>query len=204
MSEAEAKPAVASPKPKGRKPAAGGAKKSKKPATHPKYTEMVMKSVEALKERGGSSRQAIHKYIMAHFDVGKDAKVVNTHLKLALKRAVQSGLLKHSKGTGASGSFRLADKATAPKKAGGAKGGPKKAAAGGAAKPKKAAKPKAAKSPAKKAAAKPKAAKSPAKKAAAAKPKVAKKPKSPKKVKSPKKPKVVKKAAPKKAAAAKK
>ncbi|KAH6943282.1 hypothetical protein HPB50_018411 [Hyalomma asiaticum] len=201
MSEAEAKPAVASPKPKGRKPAAGGAKKAKKPANHPKYTDMVKKSVEALKERGGSSRQAIHKYIMAHFDVGKDAKVVNTHLKLALKRAVQSGLLKHSKGTGASGSFRLADKATAPKKAAGAKRGPKKAAAGGAAKPKKAAKPKAAKSPAKKAA-KPKAAKP--KKAAAAKPKAAKKPKSPKKTKSPKKPKVAKKAAPKKAAAAKK
>ncbi|KAH7943173.1 histone H1-delta [Rhipicephalus sanguineus] len=199
MSEAEAKPAVATPKAKGRKPSAGGAKKAKKPVNHPKYTEMVKKSIEALKERGGSSRQAIHKYIMSHFDVGKDTKVVNTHLKLALKRAVQSGLLKRSKGTGASGSFRLAEKATAPKKAAGAKRGPKKAA-GGAAKPKKAAKPKAAKSPAKKAA-KPKVAKP--KKAAAAKPKVAKKPKSPKKAKSPKKPKVAKKAAPKKAAAKK-
>ncbi|KAL1468011.1 hypothetical protein MTO96_041767 [Rhipicephalus appendiculatus] len=174
MSEAEAKPAVATPKAKGRK-SAGGAKKAKKPVNHPKYTEMVKKSIEALKERGGSSRQAIHKYIMSHFDVGKDTKVVNTHLKLALKRAVQSGLLKRSKGTGASGSFRLAEKATAPKKAAGAKRGPKKAA-GGAAKPKKAAKPKTAKSPAKKAA-KPKVAKP--KKAAAAKPKVAKKPKSP-------------------------
>lgn len=201
MSEAEAKPAAATPKAKGRKSAAGGAKKAKKPASHPKYTEMVKKSIEALKERGGSSRQAIHKYIMSHFDVGKDTKVVNTHLKLALKRAVQSGLLKRSKGTGASGSFRLAEKATAgPKKATGAKRGPKKAAAGGAAKPKKVAKPKAAKSPAKKAA-KPKAAKP--KKAAAAKPKVAKKPKTPKKAKSPKKPKVAKKAAPKKAAAKK-
>ncbi|XP_065304289.1 histone H1-delta-like [Dermacentor albipictus] len=200
MSEAEAKPAAATPKAKGRKSAAGGAKKAKKPVSHPKYTEMVKKSIEALKERGGSSRQAIHKYIMSHFDVGKDTKVVNTHLKLALKRAVQSGLLKRSKGTGASGSFRLAEKATAgPKKATGAKRGPKKAA-GGAAKPKKVAKPKAAKSPAKKAA-KPKAAKP--KKAAAAKPKVAKKPKSPKKAKSPKKPKVAKKAAPKKAAAKK-
>ncbi|KAL3198736.1 hypothetical protein MRX96_044301 [Rhipicephalus microplus] len=188
MSDAEAKPAVAAtPKAKGRK-SAGGPKKAKKPANHPKYTEMVKKSVEALKERGGSSRQAIHKYIMSHFDVGKDSKVVNTHLKLALKRAVQTGLLKHSKGTGAAGSFRLAEKR-----------GPKKAA-GGAAKPKKAAKPKTAKSPAKKAA-KPKAAKP--KKAAAAKPKVAKKPKSPKKAKSPKKPKVAKKATPKKAAAKK-
>uniref|UniRef100_A0A023FX69 Putative histone 1 n=1 Tax=Amblyomma parvum TaxID=251391 RepID=A0A023FX69_AMBPA len=200
MSDAEVKPAAAAtPKAKGRKPAAGGAKKAKKPASHPKYTEMVKKSIEALKERGGSSRQAIHKYIMGHYDVGKDSKVVNTHLKLALKRAVQTGLLKRSKGTGASGSFRLADKAAAGPKKSPAKRGPKKT---GAPKPKKVAKPKAAKSPAKKAS-KPKAAKAAKPKTAAAKPKVAKKPKAPKKAKSPKKPKVAKKATPKKAAAKK-
>ncbi|XP_077497287.1 LOW QUALITY PROTEIN: histone H1-delta-like [Amblyomma americanum] len=186
MSDAEIKPAVpATPKAKGRKSTAGG---PKKPASHPKYTEMVKKSIEALKERGGSSRQAIHKYIMSHYDVSKDSKVANTHLKLTLKRvtmrdarAVQSGLLKRSKGTGASGSFCLADKAAAGPKKSPVKHGPKKA---GAAKPKKVAKPKPAKS-------------------AAAKPKVAKKPKSPKKAKSPKKPKVAKKATPKKAAAKK-
>nr|DAA34584.1 TPA_exp: histone 1 [Amblyomma variegatum] len=199
MSDAEVKPAAApTPKPKGRKSTAGGVKKAKKPANHPKYTEMVKKSIEALKERGGSSRQAIHKYIMSHFDVGKDTKVVNTHLKLALKRAVQAGVLKRSKGTGASGSFRLADKAAAGPKKSPVKRGPKKA---GVPKPKKVAKPKAAKSPKK--AAKPKAPKAAKPKTAAAKPKVAKKPKSPKKVKSPKKPKVAKKATPKKAAAKK-
>jgi hypothetical protein len=31
------------------------------------------KAIAALKERGGSSRQAILKYIMANFNVGKDA-----------------------------------------------------------------------------------------------------------------------------------
>lgn len=199
MSEAEVSKPAAPPKSKpGRKPGTG-AKKAKKPVNHPKYTDMVKKSIEALKERGGSSRQAIHKYILAHFDVGKDTKVVNTHLKLALKRAVTSGLLKRSKGTGASGSFRLADKVPA----GGAvkKATKRVAKKPSAAKPKKAsAKPKvAAKSPVKKAAAKPKAAKAAVKKAATPKPKVAKKPKAPKKVKSPKKPKA-KKAAPKKAA----
>jgi hypothetical protein len=37
---------------------------------------MVGKAISALKERGGSSRQAILKYIMANFNVGKDAKSV--------------------------------------------------------------------------------------------------------------------------------
>jgi histone H1/5 len=50
------------------------AAKPKKPAAHPKYSEMVGKAIAALKERGGSSRQAILKYIMANFNVGKDAK----------------------------------------------------------------------------------------------------------------------------------
>uniref|UniRef100_A0A131YA96 Putative histone h1 n=1 Tax=Ixodes ricinus TaxID=34613 RepID=A0A131YA96_IXORI len=198
MSEAEVSKHAATPKGKPGRKAGTGAKKAKKPANHPKYTEMVKESIESLKEHGGSSRQAIHKYICSHFDVGKDTKVVNTHLKLALKRAVSSGLLKRSKGTGASGSFRIADKVPA---GGAAKKATKRVAKKPAsAKPKKAAaKPKAAKSPAKKAAAKPKAAKTSVKKATTAKPKVAKKPKSPKKAKSPKKPKA-KKATPKKAA----
>jgi hypothetical protein len=33
------------------------AAKPKKPAAHPKYSEMVGKAIAALKERGGSSRQ---------------------------------------------------------------------------------------------------------------------------------------------------
>jgi hypothetical protein len=33
------------------------AAKPKKPAAHPKYSEMVGKTIAALKERGGSSRQ---------------------------------------------------------------------------------------------------------------------------------------------------
>ncbi|XP_064455969.1 histone H1-delta-like [Ornithodoros turicata] len=180
MSETEVAKAPATPKAKGRKPA--GVKKDKKPANHPKYTDMVKKAVAALKERGGSSRQAIHKYIMANFDVGKDSKVVNTHLKLALKRAVESGLLKHAKGTGASGSFRLADKTSGSAE--------KKTKAAPAAK--KAAKPKKAASPKKKAA--PKKEKKAASPKKASKPKVAKaaKPKTPKKAKSPKKPKAKK------------
>ena len=40
------------------------AAKPKKPTAHPKDSEMVGKAIAALKERGGSSRQAILKYIM--------------------------------------------------------------------------------------------------------------------------------------------
>ncbi|XP_064610819.1 late histone H1-like [Liolophura sinensis] len=153
------------------------AAKPKKPSNHPKYSEMIKAAITSLKERGGSSRQAILRYIMAHYNVGKDEKVVNTHLKLSLKSGVKKGTLKQSKGTGASGSFRLG----AVEKAKKVKKSPK-------VKKPKAAKPKKAKSPAKKAAkkspAKKATKKSPAKKAAkkpATKRPATKKPKSPKK-----------------------
>jgi histone H1/5 len=70
------------------------AAKPKKPAAHPKYSEMVGKAIAALKERGGFSRQAILKYIMANFNVGKNAKTVNVHLKLSLRAGVKNKSLK--------------------------------------------------------------------------------------------------------------
>lgn len=183
--------------------------KLKKPSTHPKYSIMIRDAIGALKERGGSSRQALLKYIVANFNVGKGEKTVNSHLKLALRAGIKNGSLRQSKGTGASGSFRLGEKAG-------------KAAATASVKPKteqvkntKAAKPatkekpakakKAKKSPAKekknkspKKAAGPKKAKLPAKKAAtnAGSPKPKKSPKKTAVKKSPKK--IVKKAAAKK------
>ena len=85
-----------------KKPAA---KKVKKPADHPTYSAMIVAAISALKERNGSSRQAVMKYMMSNYKVGDNA---NSHLKLALKRAVASGVLKQVKGTGASGSFKVA------------------------------------------------------------------------------------------------
>ena len=85
---------------------------------------------------------------MANYSLGTtDAKQVNTRLKIALKNGIKAGAFKNAKGTGATGSFRIAEKAKAekPKKAKKAKA-PKKAAG------EKKAKKKAA--PAKKAAAK--------------------------------------------------
>ncbi|CAC5392608.1 H1_5 [Mytilus coruscus] len=119
-------------------------------------------------------------------------KTVNTHLKLALKSGVKSNSLKQSKGTGASGSFKIGEVAKPAKKPA------KKAVKPKAAKPKKAKTPKktATKKPAaKKPAGEKKAAKPKAKKPATKKPaaKSAKKAtKSPKKTKAAAKPKKAK------------
>ena len=113
----------------------------KKPADHPKYSEMIAAAIVALKERSGSSRQAILKYVAANYKVGEGA---NTHVKMALKRGVASGDLKQVKGTGASGSFKVAEKAKPAKKKPAKKPAAKKPAAKKAT-PKKSKKPAAAK-----------------------------------------------------------
>merc|ERR1712018_391093 len=94
-------------------PAKKKAAKPKKPANHPKYSDMIKAAITSLKERGGSSRQAILKYISANYKVGDNAA---SHLKLALRAGVKNGSLAQSKGTGASGSFKLGAKKEAPKK----------------------------------------------------------------------------------------
>ena len=164
--------------PKGKSKKGGKAKKStKKPSSHPTYSAMIAAAIKSLKERSGSSRQAIVKYIVAHYKV--DAKAAGIHTKMALKRGVASGALKQVKGAGASGSFRLAE---------GGKPGAKKA-------PKKKAAKRKTKKPAKKAAAAAGTSSEPSaegEKKPAAK-KAPKKKKSPKKAKKPKKPKAAKK-----------
>lgn len=155
----------------------------KKPAEHPKYIEMIVAAITALKERSGSSRQAIMKYIQSNYKVGDNC---GTHIKMALKRGVSSGVLSQPKGTGASGSFKVvkkeapkkkaapkkkpaakkpAAKKPAAKKAAAKKSTPKKKPAAKKSTPKKAKKPAAKKTSAKKPAAK-----KPAKKPAAKKP----------------------------------
>lgn len=169
--EATATPAATPKKAKSAKP-----KKPKTAPTHPKVADMVNAAISTLKDRGGSSLQAIKKYIASHYKV--DVDKLAPFIKKYLKNAVASGALVQTKGKGASGSFRMTT------------GAKEKSS-----KPKSAPKAKKAAKPAAKKAAKPKT----PKKAAAKKPKAAK-PKSPKKSKAvkPKAPK------PKKAKAAKK
>ncbi|KAL8609079.1 hypothetical protein ACOMHN_033672 [Nucella lapillus] len=71
---------------------------------------MIAAAVTSLKERGGSSRQAILKYVLANYKVGTEVTKINARVKTALKAGVKAGTLKQAKGTGASGSFRLGEK----------------------------------------------------------------------------------------------
>ena len=143
------------------------AKKPKKPAEHPKYSEMISQAIAALKERNGSSRQAIVKYVKGNFKVADNC---DSHVKLSLKRLVVAGTLIQVKGTGASGSFKLPPQKAAPKKPAAKKPAAKKPVAKKATKKPAAKKAAKAKTPVKKAKATPKKkAKTPAKKAASAK-----------------------------------
>merc|ERR1719245_197175 len=108
---------------------------------------MIAAAIKALKDRSGSSRQAILKYICANYKV--DATKAAIHLRMALKRGVAAGTLKMASASGkGAGSYRLGEKAKAEKKPKAKKPAAKKPAKKPAAK-------KAAKKPAKKVAKKP-------------------------------------------------
>merc|ERR1712117_463227 len=91
------------------------AAKPKAPAAHPPYIAMVKAAIAALKERNGSSRQAIVKYVMANYKVGNDQKPVNSRVKMALRNG------------SAKGSFKVAEKAAKATKKAAAAAKPKKA-----------------------------------------------------------------------------
>lgn len=82
-------------------------KKQKKAVSdlHPKYNQMINEAIAALKDRTGSSRQAILKYIVANYNVLPDEKLVNNHIKMSIRAGVKSGKLKQSKGSGACGEY---------------------------------------------------------------------------------------------------
>ncbi|XP_013139166.1 PREDICTED: histone H1B-like, partial [Papilio polytes] len=108
-------PATPAKKPKATAAAAaGGVKKPKAKPTHPKTSEMVTSAIKELKERSGSSLQAIKKYIAAQYKV--DAEKLAPFIRKYLKSAVESGALIQTKGKGASGSFKLESKSAASKK----------------------------------------------------------------------------------------
>ncbi|KAL8619069.1 hypothetical protein ACOMHN_020767 [Nucella lapillus] len=103
----------AAPKPSTSKKRTAVAKTARKTASlgeHPKYSVMIADAIAKLKERGGSSRQAIFKFITSHYKVGLETNKINARVKMSLRSGVRTGSLKQSKGTGASGSFRLGDK----------------------------------------------------------------------------------------------
>merc|ERR1711931_241168 len=154
---------------------------STKKAEHPTYREMISCALGAMKERKGTSRQKIQKYIVDTYKL--DLSASNSHLKRALTSGVEKGAFLQTTGKGASGSFKLAK--TVPM----ISAGPKR---------KKAAAKKRAKKPAAKKATKKTAAKKRPVKKSAKKPAVSKRAASKKKVTKKKKP-AAKKAPSKKA-----
>ncbi|ETN60062.1 histone H1 [Anopheles darlingi] len=108
---AAASPAAVAKSPKKPK-AAAGPKKPKVPAAHPPVNDMIFAAVKALNERNGSSLQAIKKYVAANYKA--DVTKLSTFIKKALKSGVTSGKLVQTKGTGASGSFKLSAAAKKP------------------------------------------------------------------------------------------
>lgn len=132
---AAAAPAAKKPKaPRAKKPSAPGSKPS-----HPPTSQLVNAAIRALKERGGSSLQAIKKYIAVNNKV--DADKLAPFIRKYLRKATTTGRLVQTKGKGASGSFKLSAASKVEKKKKPAK--KPKAAKAKKPKPAKAKKPKA-------------------------------------------------------------
>uniref|UniRef100_A0A3B1JHH5 Histone H1 n=1 Tax=Astyanax mexicanus TaxID=7994 RepID=A0A3B1JHH5_ASTMX len=136
-------------------PAASAPAKAPKKKAGPSVGELIVKAVSASKERSGVSLAALKKALAAG---GYDVEKNNSRVKIAVKSLVTKGTLVQTKGTGASGSFKLNKKQAEAKKKPAKKVAPK-------AKKPAAKKPAAAKKPKKVAAKKPAAAKKSPKKA---------------------------------------
>ncbi|CAB1330422.1 unnamed protein product [Coregonus sp. 'balchen'] len=108
MAEVAPAPAAAAPAKAPKKKAAAKAKKA-----GPSVGELIVKAVTASKERSGVSLAALKKTLAAG---GYDVEKNNSRVKIAVKSLVTKGTLVQTKGTGASGSFKLNKKAVEAKK----------------------------------------------------------------------------------------
>ncbi|XP_054347327.2 histone H1.1 [Pongo pygmaeus] len=92
---------------KAKKPAKAVVASKKKPAG-PSVSELIVQAASSSKERSGVSLAALKKALaVAGYDVEKN----NSRIKLGIKSLVSKGTLVQTKGTGASGSFKLNKKA---------------------------------------------------------------------------------------------
>merc|ERR1711878_181701 len=82
-------------------------KKAAKPAAHPPYANMIVAAIKALKDKKGSSRQAILKYVVANNKV--DAAKAAVRVRLALKKmiAAKKVVAAAAAGKKGAGSFKL-------------------------------------------------------------------------------------------------
>merc|ERR1712215_285794 len=111
-------PAKKTTVPKARK-SAGAKKGPKAEAKKLTYLEMVTEAIKALKDRSGSSRQVITRYIFETHKVDA-AKVI--HIRKAIAHGIEKGILKQARASGkGAGSFRVVkevkpEKTSKPKK----------------------------------------------------------------------------------------
>uniref|UniRef100_H2TD66 Histone H1 n=1 Tax=Takifugu rubripes TaxID=31033 RepID=H2TD66_TAKRU len=102
MAEVAPAPAPAAPAKAAKK------KVSKVKRSGPTVNELIVKAVSASKERNGVSLAALKKDLAAGgYDVDKN----KARLKMAVRSLVSKGTLVQTKGTGASGSFKMNKKA---------------------------------------------------------------------------------------------
>merc|ERR1712062_791856 len=87
-------------------------KKADTASAHPPSSTMVVKAIEDLKEKKGSSLAAIKKYIGANYKV--DLNQMNVFIRKALKSGIEKKTLVAS--SGMSGRFKLAKTESKPKK----------------------------------------------------------------------------------------
>jgi len=76
---------------------------------HPKYSEMVKEAITELKDRKGSSKRAIQKYIQEKYSIEENPRT-NQHMNRTLRAMLDNNEIHHHSGqkaTGANGSFRL-------------------------------------------------------------------------------------------------
>ena len=71
----------------------------------PSSIDMIIAAITNLKEKNGSSTQAIKKYIVANYNVDMDKTA--PFIRKALKSGVEKKKLTQTKGTGASGKFKI-------------------------------------------------------------------------------------------------
>ncbi len=89
-------------------------RRSKAKKSGASVSDLILKVLSSSKERGGVSLVALKKALAAG---GYDVIRNNSRIKLGVKRLVASGRLVQTKGTGASGSFKIGSKAAIkPKK----------------------------------------------------------------------------------------
>ncbi|EPY83108.1 histone H1t [Camelus ferus] len=93
-------------KKRGRKPVAltGASQKT----TNPSVSKLIIEALSMSQERAGMSLAALKKALAA---AGYDVEKNNSRIKLGLKSLVTKGILVQTRGTGASGSFKLSRKA---------------------------------------------------------------------------------------------